>query len=382
MRKQSLVFPKWMCWYIGALALVFGACSSDPDPSPLPPSESDLTFVKADQLCQTQKALGSQLQSSSLSRIPWGSGEIWERLAFSRQADHDRFYFYDQDQVLIGIVFRFGKGLNLKPFPILRETLSQLPPSLEFYLDAALLIRGGDLDSAVLYRTGDEASTTRYVVLEGEGDPLLLLATVVVDPYESLLAYLQKGLLSELGNSGSLKFVKNAGWKNQEDFLALQQFARGEVAWFSSCGKRNTDIALEAYQSAIQKGFAQSSRLAEAHHKLGLALKKTAKLPEAQKAIEQALSISPNNPTVLNSLGTVLAQRGYGPEAIQKFEQAIILKPNYAKARFNLAEALERINQRRAIEEYETYLALVEGIPEEANQAALAQQRVKNLKGE
>ncbi len=382
MMKSSWVFQRWMWCSIGLLVLVFGACSSSPDPSPLPPTESDLTFVKPDQLCQSQKALEGQLQRSSLVEHPWGAGEVWERLAFSRQADHDRLYFFDQDHMLMGIVFRFGKGLNLKPYPTLRQTLSELPPSLEFYLDAALLIRGGNLDSAVLYRTGDETSTTRYVVLEGEGDPLLLLATVVVDPYEPLLAYMQKGILSELGTSGSLNFVKNAGWKKLEDFLALQQFARGEVAWFSSCGQRKTPIALEAYQSAIQKGFAKQPRLAEAHHKLGLALKESGKLPEAQKAIEQALSISPNNSTIVNSLGTIFAQRGYGPEAVKQFEQAIVFRPNYAKARFNLAEALERINQRRAIEEYETYLALVEGIPEEEHQAVLAQQRVKKLKGE
>ena len=47
----------------------------------------------------------------------------------------------------------------------------------------------------------------------------------------------------------------------------------------------------------------------------------------------------------------------------------------------NLAEAIESTNPKRAITEYETYLALVEGIPEEADRIALVQQRVKALKG-
>jgi hypothetical protein len=49
-------------------------------------------------------------------------------------------------------------------------------------------------------------------------------------------------------------------------------------------------------------------------------------------------------------------------------------------ARFNLAEAYEQVNVKRAIAEYETYLALVEGVEEEQSRAAKAQERVQYLK--
>ena len=49
-------------------------------------------------------------------------------------------------------------------------------------------------------------------------------------------------------------------------------------------------------------------------------------------------------------------------------------------ARYNLAEAYEAVNPRRSIEEYETYLALVENIPEESTRAALAKDRLEKLK--
>ena len=55
------------------------------------------------------------------------------------------------------------------------------------------------------------------------------------------------------------------------------------------------------------------------------------------------------------------------------------LRPNYAIARYNLAEAYEPTNPKRAISEYETYLALADGIPDEANRIAHVQQRVKVL---
>ncbi|TKB67594.1 MAG: tetratricopeptide repeat protein [Nitrospira sp.] len=66
--------------------------------------------------------------------------------------------------------------------------------------------------------------------------------------------------------------------------------------------------------------------------------------------------------------------------ALASFEKAVTLRPNYPIARYNLAEAYEPTNPKRALSEYETYLALVEGIPDEADRIALAQQRIKALK--
>ena len=84
---------------------------------------------------------------------------------------------------------------------------------------------------------------------------------------------------------------------------------------------------------------------------------------------------------MINNLGSVLAQQKKQDQAVKLFQQAIVLRPNYARARFNLAEALEKVDVRRAIEEYETYLALVEGISEEERRISLAEERLKRLKG-
>ena len=155
----------------------------------------------------------------------------------------------------------------------------------------------------------------------------------------------------------------------------------GEAALFASCGERNADIAIKAYQAAIAHGITPDLRLAEAHHRLGLALRDKGRFQEAETQLNQALIIRPNVPEVINNLGSVLAQQDKKIQAIEQFEKAIVLRPNYARARFNLAESLESIQIRRAIEEYETYLALVEGIPEEATRARLVEERVKRLKG-
>jgi hypothetical protein len=62
------------------------------------------------------------------------------------------------------------------------------------------------------------------------------------------------------------------------------------------------------------------------------------------------------------------------------FERAVTLRPNYAVARYNLAEASEETNPKRAVAEYETFLALAEDNPEEDARAVHARERVDALK--
>ena len=120
--------------------------------------------------------------------------------------------------------------------------------------------------------------------------------------------------------------------------------------------------------------------LAEAHHKLGQAWKGKGQHEKAKTEMLQSLAIRPNNPEVLNNLGTVYTELGDKANALASFEKTVILRPNYAIARYNLAEAYEPTNPKRALSEYETYLALVEGNPDEASRISLVQQRVKALK--
>lgn len=170
------------------------------------------------------------------------------------------------------------------------------------------------------------------------------------------------------------------GAEDKEPFLSLQQFARGQTAQLSYCGAQSYDTAATAYQKAIASGFTNKVWLAEAHHKLGLAWEGKGEHEKAKAEMLQSLAIRPNTPEILNNLGTVYRELGDKASALASFEKAVTLRPNYAIARYNLAEAYEPTSPKRAISEYETYLALVQGIPDEASRVALVQQRVKTLK--
>ncbi len=377
-----------LCFKLFPLWLFLAACGSSGPPPPsanLPPSATDLDILGPIKICETKVTSERRLRGVSIEKTPWGSGEEWH-FQVTNPRNQRQWLFYNDDGILVGAVFRFPEGIDLKPYSVLRDTLSQLRPTMEFYGDATNLLRGSKPATMTLYRTGDQNSTTQYIVREKPGEAYrdLLLSVVVLDPYERLLDGKQEKFLSLFPAQvpeGSEKSDSQRPSINKS-FLAQQQFARGESAHFGSCpGQANqTDIAIDAYRRAIQIGIQDPARLAEAHHRLGLGLRNNGQLPEARQEIEQSLQIRPLAPHVLNSLGTVLVQMDKPSEAIVPLEKAVILKPNYALARYNLAGAYEAVDPQRAIEQYETYLALVEDVPGESTRAALANDRLIKLK--
>ncbi|GJL63321.1 MAG: hypothetical protein NPIRA04_19750 [Nitrospirales bacterium] len=316
----------------------------------------------------------------TFQQSPWGTGKEW--YAESSTPTHRRqWLFFNDDETLVAVVTAYPDGLNLDPYPVLRDTLSQLPPAREFFENSSSLMQGTQPDTVVLYRTGDEKSTTQYIIREDQdNEHQLLVAVVVLDPYEQLLDGAQRKFRAQPNDSKEGSTPGQTSQTQQtSQFLATQQFARGEIALFESCPGEKPDIAIDAYRQTINLGLEDTKRLAEAHHRLGLALRNKGQLTEAKSALEESLKIQQHSPRVLNSLSTVLFQLKEPAQAIALLERAITLQPNYARARYNLAEAYESVNRRRAIEEYETYLALVDNVPEEATRAALAKDRLKKL---
>jgi len=335
-------------------------------------------------LCDVKDDVVQHWQGTPYHTVPWGSGAQLQRTTPQPPPGHDSFYFFNDDQILVGAVFRFDPALDLSPYPVLRQTLSSLTPASTFYLDPTQLLSETQALDAVLYRTGDKTSTTQYLVRERDDHTLLLAASMALDPYEQMLSSYHEKFLPGLKRGRPAGSGGNASpdTAQKEHFLGIQQFARGEAALFRSCGTAQPQVAVDAYRRSIQHGLNDKARFAEAHHRLGLALRDQGNLTEAQQTLEQALSLRPHAPEIVNSLGRVLADQQQWTRARQLFEEAVVLRPNFADARYNLAKLLEPRNPRRAIEEYETYLALAEGVPGEAKRVMRVKERVKRLRGE
>lgn len=375
-------------WFLVGLLVPVGftlGCGGSDAPvrPPLPPSKSDLVLLASTALCERKADFLNKHPSATQPPQTWGSGQELT-IAGERSASHgDESYFFDEDGVLVGALFMFPRGLDLGPYPILRDTLSRLKPSLEFYLNVAQLETKTNMESSSLLETGDEKSTTQYLVTGLRDHTILLQASFTIDPYVRLFSPYRREFLDRLrhptGGTGG-QTMESQGTEDKEPFPSLQQFARGQTAQLAYCGEKNYDIAVDAYQRAIESGFTNKVWLAEARHKLGVALLVKGHVEQAKSELLQSLALRPNVPEVLNNLGTAQIKLGDKVAGLSSFERAIVLRPNYALARYNLAEASEATNPKRALSEYETYVAIVEGIPEEADRIVHAKERIKVLK--
>ncbi len=369
---------------LSAVCALWAGCETPPPARlPLPPSESDLDLLKSTKLCDSRKTFLEAHPAVVPHVQAWGSGEelrIPPEQSFSKSEES---YFFDEDGTLVGTLFVFRSGLDLAPYKTLRRTLSQLKPSLEFYLTVAQLADRQNMASSTLYDTGDEKTTTRYLVLGDRTAPSLLEASFTIDPYVKLFSPYRKEFLDRLRNTTQQadgQHLDTQGAEDKEPFASLQQFARGQTAQLAYCGTKNHVIALDAYQKASVLGFTNKVWQAELNHRLGVSWEATGNLEKAKTELLASLAKRPNSPEVFNNLGNVYGKLGDKQNALASFERAVLLRPNYAIARFNMAEAIAEANPKRAITEYETYLALVEGLPDEADRSALAQKRVKELK--
>jgi len=363
--------------------LLLASCAEAPVRPELPPSASDLLLMKSATLCDRKPRLIQAWQGRPIQREAWGSGEEIRIPRGQSDSSGDESYFFDQDGLLVGALFQFPAGLDLEPYSVLRQTLAELKPVVELYLNVPAVTKRENLDASALYETGTETTTTRYLILGDPDSASLLAASFAIDPYAALLNVYRKQFLSRLvsvkKDTGG-KPTAVPGYEDKEPFIALQQFARGETAQLGYCGTRDSAIAADGYSRALVRGFTDPSRSAEAHHKLGLAYVGQGKLEPAKGELQQALKLQPKRADVLNNLGDVYRQLGDHEQARAAFERAVTLRPNYPVARFNLAQEYEGVNPKLALTEYETYLALAVGIPEEGGRIAQARERMKALK--
>lgn len=378
-----------LSWTLRAVVLVctvglFSGCGSEARVRPpLPPSASDLVLLASTALCERKADFLKKHSASTQTPSGWGSGQEFTIPSDRSASRGEESYFFDEDGILVGALFTFSKGLDLHPYSVLRHTLSQLKPSLEFYLNVAQLEAGKNMESSALLETGDEKSTTQYLVAGLRERPMLLQASFTIDPYVRLFSPYRREFLDRIRHTSGGKEgqdIESQGSEDKEPFKSLQQFARGQTAQLAYCGEKNYDIAADAYQKSIASGFTNTAWIAEAHHKLGVALLAKGQLEKAKAEMLQSLALRPNIPEVLNNLGTIEIKLGNKPAGLSLFEKAIVLRPNYALARYNLADASEPTDPKRALSEYETYLAIVEGIPEEADRIAHVKERIKILK--
>lgn len=115
--------------------------------------------------------------------------------------------------------------------------------------------------------------------------------------------------------------------------------------------------------------------------KLGSAQYHSGDLNGAEKTLNDALRLLPENPDALNGLGLVRLQHRRAPEAAQFFARAVKQRPGYAPALLNLAIVHQQYlkDPQGALQEYRTYTALKPPPPNIEAVAAIARQLDEEL---
>ena len=325
-------------------------------------------------LCDDGEHILSSLDSTTLQDTPWGAGrEVVTLLPVGSKQGEFHLFLDDRDQ-LVGIIAIIRDGLELGPYPGIRQWLTRTKKTgfiVESDVDAS--VEGIRYASYHLERGKKDLHSV--VALSRAGAPVLYIDSRVLPGFAGILAANSKRFLQRVEGVVASTLVAE-----QEDFLALQQFAGAEIARVGLCDDPNPDRAVEGYRNALNIGFQNVLYEAEAHHRTGLAYRDQEKFPQAIAAMQKSLEIRPAIAEVHHHLGTVYERMRDAERAIEAYVTAVRLRPNYLVARFHLAAAYVEVDTKRSIREFETYVALAEDRKGEQDRLQRAKEHLIRLK--
>ena len=118
---------------------------------------------------------------------------------------------------------------------------------------------------------------------------------------------------------------------------ALQLLDQG----FKAQQSGKLDAAIACYSKAISI----EPEFAEAHRRLGMALKKQGQFPEATQHYKRAINLKPDLFEAYVNLGVVLRKQGLSQEAIATYERALQINPNAANVHNNLGNVYRDVGR-------------------------------------
>lgn len=248
------------------------------------------------------------------------------------------------------------------------------------------------------------------------------LATAGEEGYDQALKSFQKALeLDEnftLARHGlgltftGLGYYWRAAWEFTKAFHLDPHFAEAYKALGDvlASAPRKLSQAMEAYQKALE----QDPEYADAYVGLGDIKVTMGELEEAMALYQRALKADPDHARVHYSLGRLYhhekglyyepieayrkaialdpglveayvalgelyEEKGLYPEAVQAYEGAIAIEPRNPNAWFSLAQALEKLDQEKAIAAWERYIQLASSLPAEKEWLEIAKHHLEKL---
>jgi tetratricopeptide (TPR) repeat protein/TolB-like protein len=103
---------------------------------------------------------------------------------------------------------------------------------------------------------------------------------------------------------------------------------------------------------------------------------------EAVAAYQKAIQIDPTFLDAHLSLGDVYEEKGLYQEAIERYTYILSVAPRHPGASYGLALAYEKVDPRKAIEQWQRYIDLASTLPSEKEWVEIAQKHLNKLRRE
>jgi len=141
--------------------------------------------------------------------------------------------------------------------------------------------------------------------------------------------------------------------------------------------KGQFDEAIEEYKKAL----AIEPENARVHYGMGKIYYNEKQLyHEAVAEYKQAIALDPHLLDAYLSLGDMYEEKGLYQEAVASYSHVLSVEPKHPGATYGLALSYERLDVKKAIEQWERYIELASSLPSEKDWADIAKKHLEKLR--
>lgn len=310
---------------------------------------------------------------------------------------------------IAGPVAEFLTGQERIARQLLQQFQVQVSPHDERRLQAAFAKRTGSLEAYTLYARGmwQQGLRTR----EGHEQAIPLFTKALEADQNFAPAHFGLGI--------SL-FATNNRWKASGEFRKTIQLDANFTDAYKWLGdllvnspRRLYDQAIQAYQKAVElspdyaeayvglgdarqakgqydeaigeyrKALALEPENARVHFGLGKIYYNEKQLyHEAVAEYERAIQLDPRFVEAYLSLGELYEEKGLYQDAIARYRHVLSLDPRHPGAAYGLALAYEKVDPKKAIDQWEKYIELASTLPSEKDWVDIAKKHLNKLRRE
>jgi tetratricopeptide (TPR) repeat protein/TolB-like protein len=143
--------------------------------------------------------------------------------------------------------------------------------------------------------------------------------------------------------------------------------------------KGQYDEAIAEYQKAL----ALEPENARVHYGLGkIYYNEKQMYHEAVAEYQRAIQLDPRFLEAHLSLGEIYEEKGLYGEAVARYTHVLSVEPNHPGATYGLALAYEKVDPKKAIEQWERYIELASTLPSEKDWVDIARKHLNKLRRE